>query len=82
MARGWLVPGGSVHLRGSGISGSWILLCAGFIIVAGADIGLAYSSDVDSFLNRILDVVYFSAYFLFAVAAANQLRVQKKLLVY
>jgi diguanylate cyclase len=67
-------------LRGSGISRSWVFLCAGFITVAGADIGLAYSSNVNSFLYRILDVVYFSSYFLFALAAANQLRVQQKLL--
>jgi hypothetical protein len=68
-------------LRGSGISRSWILLCIGFCIVAGADIALGYSSDATSFVYRFLDLVYFSAYFFIALSAANQWSVQKKLLI-
>jgi hypothetical protein len=67
-------------LRGSGLSRSWILLCAGFAIVAFADFCLAYASDVNSFLNRILDPIYFTAYFLIALSGAYQLSVQRKLL--
>jgi hypothetical protein len=67
-------------LRGSGLSRSWILLCAGFAVVAFADFCLAYASDVNSFLNRILDPIYFTAYFLIALSAANQWSVQRRLL--
>jgi hypothetical protein len=67
-------------LRGSGLSKSWILLCSGFAILAFADICLSYTTDVHSFLNRILDPIYFSAYFILGLSAANQLSVQRKLL--
>jgi len=57
----------SWELRGGSLAKSWIFLCAGFTLVGIADIMFAYQT------YTFLDIVFFSGYFLIALAGLYQL---------
>lgn len=61
-------------LRGSSMAKSWILLCAGFTLIAIADIVLSSVLNFESPAYRLVDIAYFSSYFLIALAAEIQVR--------
>src|SRR5262249_51202134 len=60
-------------LRGGSLARSWIMLCLGFIAIGVADIAFAYNSSL-----AVLDVVFFSAYFLIGLSAVYQLRMLRQ----
>lgn len=55
-------------LRGGSLARSWILLCLGFVIIGTADIFFAYNP------QPWVDILFFSAYFLIALAGEYQIR--------
>jgi hypothetical protein len=62
-------------LRGGLIARSWTSLSLGFILVAAADIYISTVTNVESAGYRFLDILYFSAYFLIALAGLLQIRI-------
>jgi hypothetical protein len=59
-------------LRGGSLARSWMLLCAGFTLLGAADITFAYHA------YPLLDVVYFSGYFLIGLAGVYQIRMLRQ----
>ena len=60
-------------MRGGSIARSWIMLCLGFAAIGVADISFAYNSSL-----AVLDVVFFSAYFLIGLSGVYQLRMLRQ----
>ncbi len=63
----------SLGMGGGSLAKTWFLLCLGFVLTAIADLLLQASEDVSSTYSHMIDVLYFSAYFLVALSARNQL---------
>jgi hypothetical protein len=59
-------------LRGGSLARSWILLCAGFLMIGAADILFAYHSVL------ALDALFFSGYFFVALAGYFQLEMLRQ----
>lgn len=59
-------------MRGGSLARSWLLLCAGFTILGVADITFAYQA------YPFLDVLFFSSYFLVALAGVYQVRMLRQ----
>jgi hypothetical protein len=59
-------------LRGGSLARSWLLLCSGFTMLGIADITFAYRSD------PLLDLLFFSAYFLIGLAGVFQIRMLRQ----
>lgn len=59
-------------LRGGSLAKSWIFVCAGFIALGIADIYFAYNA------LPILDILYFSSYFMVGLAGYYQLRMLRQ----
>lgn len=64
-------------MRGGALARSWILLCLGFTLVGVADLWLSYSTEFESAFYRLDDLVYFSSYFIIALAGMYQVRMLK-----
>lgn len=59
-------------LRGGSLARSWVFLCAGFTALGAADIYFAYHA------LPFLDILYFSSYFMVALAGYYQLRMLRQ----
>ncbi|HSP07503.1 MAG TPA: hypothetical protein VLR94_10020 [Acidobacteriota bacterium] len=59
-------------LRGGSLARSWLLLCIGFTLLGLTDITFAYRADPR------LDVLFFSSYFLIALAGVYQVRMVRQ----
>lgn len=59
-------------LRGGSLARSWVFLCAGFIALGVADIYFAYDA------LPVLDILYFSSYFMVALSGYYQLRMLRQ----
>jgi hypothetical protein len=59
-------------LRGGSLARSWVFLCAGFIALGVADIYFAYHA------LPVLDILYFSSYFMVALSGYYQLRMLRQ----
>lgn len=59
-------------LRGGSLARSWLFLCSGFTLLGAADITFAYRA------YPLLDVVFFSAYFLIGLAGVYQIRMLRQ----
>lgn len=59
-------------LRGGLLSRVWLLLCIGFLLLGVGDFALSNLESLNSPAYRMLDGVYFSSYFLVALAARSQ----------
>ena len=59
-------------LRGGQLGRVWLLLCASFLMLGVGDFLLSNLPSLESPSYRLLDSIYFSAYFLIALAARSQ----------
>lgn len=59
-------------LRGGLLGRVWLLLCLGFVLMGIGDFALSNLPSLESPMYRMLDSVYFSSYFLIALAAHYQ----------
>jgi hypothetical protein len=59
-------------LRGGSLARSWIMLGAGFITIAVADVIFAYRP------SPVVDILFFTSYFLIAVSGVHQLQMLKQ----
>jgi hypothetical protein len=61
-------------MRGGSLARAWILLGVGFILLETADILLSSMPALETNASWAMDILYFSSYFLVALAATSQLR--------